>query len=106
MEKKPTPPGAKAIVIGLLMIIASLGIYFANISMQSGLNYSVYAILVVGVIVSVYLYGKDINHNAKFGNYFAHGFKVAAITALIMILYLVVFLQVFPEFKEKSKIFC
>lgn len=102
INKKPTPPGAKALVIGLLMVIASLAIYFADVRMDSGIQYIVYAILGLGVVISINIYGKQVNHTATFGNYFAHGFKVSAIVALIMILYLVIFLQIFPDFKEKA----
>ena len=47
-------------------------------------------------------YGKQVNYNSTFGNYFAHGFKVAALVTAIMIIYIVIFITLFPEFKEKA----
>ncbi len=46
-------------------------------------------------------YGKQINYNSTFGNYFAHGFKVAAMVTAIMIIYIIVFIVLFPSFKEE-----
>ena len=37
-----------------------------------------------------------------FGNYFAHGFKISAAVTVIMIIYIVVFVLLFPDFKEKA----
>ncbi|HEV2830736.1 MAG TPA: DUF4199 domain-containing protein, partial [Hanamia sp.] len=42
------------------------------------------------------------NYNATFGNYFSHGFKVAALVTAIMIIYFIIFILLFPEFKEKA----
>ncbi|HEV8082314.1 MAG TPA: DUF4199 domain-containing protein, partial [Chitinophagaceae bacterium] len=42
------------------------------------------------------------DYNSTFGNYFAHGFKVAAVVTCIMIIYLIIFILLFPEFKEKA----
>ena len=102
MDKKPTSPGAKALVISLIMIVVSMGIYFAGTRISSALNYLTYGILLIGIIFSINQYAKEIQYRATFGNYFAHGFKVAAVVALIMIGYLLIFLFAFPEFKEKA----
>jgi len=61
-----------------------------------------YGIFLAGVILSISQYGKQINYNSTFGNYFAHGFKVSALVTLLMIVFLVVFMTVFPEFKDKA----
>ena len=61
-----------------------------------------YGIFLAGVILSISQYGKQINYNSTFGNYFAHGFKVSALVTLMMIVFLVVFMTVFPEFKDKA----
>jgi uncharacterized membrane protein len=104
MENKVnvTRPGAKALVVGLIMIIVSLALYFMGTRAGSSMHLVVFAILILGVVVSVNLYGKEIQHQGTFGNYFAHGFKVAAIVALIMIAYFLIFMFVFPEYKETA----
>ena len=54
------------------------------------------------IVFSVYQYGKQVNYNSTFGNYFAHGFKTSAMVTILMIAFLVIFMTVFPEFKEKA----
>lgn len=102
MEQKVTTPLTKGIIISLLLIVLSLITYFMDLSMNKSIQYVGYLILIAGVIWAISTYGKQINYNATFGNYFAHGFKVSAIITLIMILFTLIFLLVFPEIKEKA----
>lgn len=102
MEQTVTTTTTKGLVIGLILIILALATYFANIQVNGPVQWIGYAIFIGGVIWSVYSYGKQINYNATFGNYFAHGFKVAALVTAIMIIYVVIFITLFPDFKEKA----
>ena len=99
--KKPTTALVKGFVIGLLMIVISIALYFMNI-MSGGAQWIGYCIFAVGVIWSVNYYGKQINYNSGFGGYFGHGFKTAAVVTLMMIVYILIFIMLFPEFKEKG----
>ncbi len=102
MEQTVTTTTTKGLVIGLILIILALTTYFANIQMDGPVQWIGYAIFIGGVIWSVYSYGKQINYNSTFGNYFAHGFKVAALVTAIMIIYVVIFITLFPDFKDKA----
>lgn len=102
MEQTITPPSTKGIIIGLILIVISIVIYFADIPLDGPAKWVGNVIFILGIIWSVYSYGKQINYNATFGNYFAHGFKVTAIATSIMVIYLIVFIVLFPEFKEKG----
>ena len=102
MEQTITTTTTKGVVIGLILIIFALVTYFANIEANSPFQWIGYAVFIVGIIWSVYSYGKQVDYNSTFGNYFAHGFKVAALVTLIMIIYIVVFIILFPDFKEKA----
>lgn len=102
MEQTVTTTTTKGLVIGLILIILALATYFANIQMNGPVQWIGYAIFIGGAIWSVYSYGKQINYNGTFGNYFAHGFKVAAMVTAIMIIYVVIFITLFPDFKEKA----
>ena len=55
-----------------------------------------------GIVWSVWYYGKQIAHQGTFGNYFAHGFKTAAVITAIMILFFLVLIFAFPEFKTDA----
>src|SRR4026208_2351227 len=92
----------KGLIIALLMIAVSIAVYFSGIDMNGPVKWLTSCILVIGVIISILQYGKQIDHNATFGNYFAHGFKVPATVTVLMIVYIVIFLFAFPDFKEKA----
>lgn len=102
MEQKVTSTATKGVVIGLIMIVVALAIAFSGMEMNGPLQYIIYAVYIAGLIYSIHLYGKEIDHNSTFGNYFAHGFKIAALVTIIMIAYVIIFMYAFPEFKEKA----
>ncbi|HEY8660777.1 MAG TPA: DUF4199 domain-containing protein [Hanamia sp.] len=102
MEQTITTTTTKGIVIALILVLLALVTYFLNIQVNGPLQWIGYAVFLGGIIWSVMSYGKQINHNSTFGNYFAHGFKVAALVTAIMIIYVIIFSFFFPEFKEKA----
>lgn len=102
MEQNVTTTTTKGLVIGLVMIVIAIAIYFLNIDVNGPSRWISNIIFVGGIIWSVYNYGQQIDYNATFGNYFAHGFKVSAVVTCLMIIYLVIFMVLFPEFKEKA----
>ena len=101
MEQQPiTTTTSKGIIISLLIIVITLAGYFMGMITNSAFGWVGYAIFIIGIIISVTMYGKQINYNSKFGNYFAHGFKVTAVVTVIIIIFMAVFYIVFPEVKE------
>ena len=102
MEKTITSTFTKGIIIALILIILSLASYFMGMSENSSLAWVGYAIYVLGIIISVNIYGKQIDYNSRFGNYFTHGFKIVALVTLIMVIFVVVFMFAFPEIKENA----
>lgn len=102
MKQTITTTTTKGLVIGLVLIIFALVTYFANIAANGPLQWIGYAFFIGGIIWSVYSYGKQIDYNSTFGNYFGYGFKVSATVTVIMIIYVVIFIIVFPDIKEKA----
>ena len=102
MEQPVTTTTTKGIVIGLILTVIGIAIYFANVDLNGPVKWVSNAVFVLGIIWSVYNYGKQVNYNSTFGNYFAHGFKVSAVVTVIMILYIVILITIFPDFKEKA----
>ena len=102
MEQKVTSTVTKGFVIGLVMIAITLAMTFSGVALNSPLKWLTYIIFIVGVVVAITQYGKQINYNSTFGNYFAHGFKISALVTVIMIVYSVIFILAFPEFKEQA----
>jgi Protein of unknown function (DUF4199) len=102
MEQTITSTTTKGVVIALILMILHLATYFANLDPQGFAPWLGYAVFIIGVIWSVYSYGKQVEYNSTFGNYFAHGFKVAALVTALMIIFLVIFVLLFPDFKDKA----
>ncbi len=102
MEQTITPVSTKGIVIALLLIIFSLATYFLDVDSNGPVKYVGFIIFLSGIVWSVASYGKQINYNSTFGNYFAHGFKVSALVTSILVIFLIVFVIAFPDFKEKA----
>lgn len=102
MEQTVTSSTIKGIVLSLILIILALATYLFNIDPQGPSRYISFVIYIVGIIISINIYGKQIDHNSTFGGYFAHGFKVAAFVTCIMILYVIIFFYFSPDAKEKA----
>jgi len=102
MEQKITTPITKGIIISLVMIAVTLTTTFMSSNYGGSLQWLGYIVFFVGIILSITQYGKQIDYQSTFGNYFAHGFKIAAIVTIVMIIYVIVFMAMFPEFKEKA----
>ncbi|MEO6683904.1 MAG: DUF4199 domain-containing protein [Ginsengibacter sp.] len=102
MEQPITSTSSKGLTIAMILIVLSLVTYFTGMAGNSALGWLGYAIFVIGIIVSVSIYGKQINYNSSFGNYFTHGFKVSALVTAIMVIFVVVFIFTFPEVKESA----
>jgi hypothetical protein len=102
MDQNVTTTTTKGIVISLILIVLGLIIYFLDMSANSSVRYINFAVLIIGVIWSINNYGNQIDHNATFGNYFAHGFKITALVTAIMIIYVIIFIYLFPDVKEKG----
>ena len=97
-----TTPITKGIVISLILIILGLVSYFLDLGNNKPMQYVGYLIFIIGIIWSVNLYGKQIDYNSTFGNYFAHGFKISAFVTVFMLIFTVLFLYLFPDMKEKG----
>ena len=102
MEQTVTTTSTKGIFIALILIILALVTYFAKIKPNGPVQWVGYAIFIGGIIWSIYSFGKQVNYNSTFGNYFAHGFKVSAFVTAIMIIYVIIFIVLFPDFKENA----
>jgi len=102
MEQKITTPATKGVIISLIIIVIALATTFLNQKVNGSFQWVGYLVFLAGIILSITYYGKQVDYQSTFGNYFAHGFKVSAIVTIIMIFYVVIFMALFPEFKEKA----
>lgn len=102
MAENVTSTTTKGLTIGLILVVLGLVIYFLKIDINGPVKWVGYVVFIGGIIWSVNSYGKQINYNSTFGNYFAHGFKVSALVTAVLIVYIVIFNLLFPDFKEMA----
>ncbi len=102
MQQTVTSTTTKGLIIGLILVVLGLVIYFLKLDINGPVKWVGYVVFIGGIIWSVNSYGKQVDYNATFGNYFAHGFKVAALVTAILIIYIVIFNFLFPDFKEMA----
>lgn len=102
MAQPVTSVSTKGVLISLILIVLALASIVFTIDPTSGFQWISILIFFGGIIWSVISYGKQIEYNSTFGNYFVHGFKVAALVTAIMIIFVVILILVYPEFKDQS----
>ncbi|MFI5134017.1 MAG: DUF4199 domain-containing protein [Chitinophagales bacterium] len=100
-QQKPISHFIAGAVIAGILIIFSCILYFAKLQ-DSGINWLQYLIILGGLIIFINLYGKALNNQVSFGNLFSYGFKTTAFFTLLVIIFTVIFLLIFPDLKEKG----
>lgn len=90
------------LITALALIVFSIISQLMNVEMQSWINYLVYVIYLVGVILACQAFSKSRDGNVTFGNVFGAGFKMVAFTTLIMVIWTVVSIYIFPEIKDRA----
>lgn len=100
-QKKPVSHIVAGLIIAAVIVIYSILLNFLGLSQNQALGWIAYLLLIGGLIFFVNQYGKANDYTLSFGQLFNYGFKATSIITLIMILFIVLFFAVFPEFKDK-----
>lgn len=100
-QKKPVSHIVAGLIIAAVIVIYSILLNFLGLSQNQSLGWLAYLLLIGGLIFFVNQYGKANDYTLSFGQLFSYGFKATAIITLIMILFIVLFFAMFPEFKDK-----
>jgi hypothetical protein len=101
MKKKITTPVLAGLILSLIVIVLSLGMYFTGNYLETWAQYVSWAALLVGIIWAVINHAREKENNVTYGQLFAFGFKVAAVVACITIMYTLLSGLIFPDMKEK-----
>lgn len=102
MENKITTHITKGIIISLIFIVYSLAGHLLNIEFESWYGWVAAALFITAIIISVNIYGKQLNNNVTFGNLFSHGFKTTAVVICITFLFTLLSVYVlFPDTIDK-----
>ncbi len=101
-EQKPISHLVAGLIIGALMIILSLVAEYLGFENSTGMYVCSLVIFIGGLVLFILLYGKSKHNQVGFGSLFAYGFKTTTFIILIFIAFTVVYVLLFPEYKEKA----
>ena len=101
-ENKPLTHVTAGLLIAAALIVYSIILNFAGLSTDPTFGYITYAILIIGLIVTIGMHAKAHDHRLTFGNLFAFGFKTTAVFTIIFIGFIIIFNLIFPDMKEKG----
>ena len=103
MENKQThiPYG---FVMGIIMAVVSLAVYVAGFAFKPGMQYVSYIPFLVGIILNALAYSKANDGYVTFGNVYGSCFKASMIVALVMVVWALITIFVFPEMKDKAMV--
>ena len=101
-ENKIMSPQIKGLIIALILIVIGIAAYFTGLAYESWFSWASSGIFCIAVIFACIHYANQKDGFVTFGNVFGHGFKITAVTTVIVLIYSVLALTVlFPEMKEK-----
>lgn len=101
MEQKVTSHFAKGLIIGLAVV--ALGIVFQVLNIyERWTQWTVLGLYIIAIVWSCISYSKELDGNITFSGVFGHGFKTAAIVALISIAAFIITNWILPDLKEKA----
>src|SRR5690349_12151829 len=102
MEKKPVSHIMAGLIIGIVSIVLFLTYYITGISFEKNyLSWIPPMIVIVMVALYVMQHARDNNNQLPFGSLFNFGFKITTIFVLVMTLFYILMLYLYPEYKEK-----
>lgn len=90
MEKKVTSHILKGLIISVILVLYYIIIEYLNLGLNKFSTLILIFILFGGLVVSAYIFAKQQNYNVKFGNLFAHSFRVNAIIVLVILFWTVI----------------
>ncbi len=90
------------LIAGIAMIVIGLIFHLTNLSYNSWVQYVTMLPLLVLTIINANAFSKANDTNVTFGNVFSSGFKLASITTIIMVIWVAISLQIFPEIRERG----
>ena len=101
-QNKAISPIVAGVIIAGVSIVFSLITSLAGNTNEAGVGLVQYLIIIVTLAILINMYGKANNFHKSFGDLFAYGFKATAIYTLAFLIFLVIFLSLQPDVKEKS----
>lgn len=101
MEKKPITNIIAGLILFLVMVVFTIITTLGKLQSNMMVGWLSYLLVICGIAILVVKYANDMNGNVTFGNLFAYGFKTIAVTAVLFIVFMIVFYMIFPEYKDQ-----
>ncbi len=93
----------KGLIIAAVLICFNAITHFTKTDFDEWTKLVFAAIIIIGLIVSIIFYNKELNNNTTFVTLFSYGFKTAAVVACVYFIYnLLAIYFFFPHFIEDS----
>lgn len=102
-EKKPVHHIVAGLIIAFAVLLASVVLWAANgANAGAGVGWVGILVMVAGLIYFIGQYGKALNYQATFGDYFNYGFKAATMVVLVYVVYLLALSLTVPDMKQAA----
>ena len=102
-ERKPIHHIVAGLLIALAVVMVSIILSFiGGASAGAGGGWLTFLIIIAGLVFFVQRYGRDIDYQATFGDYFNYGFKATTMIVLLYVVYLVVLSLAVPDVKQMA----
>jgi hypothetical protein len=98
---KPVSATKKGLLTGIVMILVSIGIFYAKGNFQNSLQYITYAVYIAGIVWTLLEHSKSPDAKHTFGDYFSQGFRCFIVVTLLMVIFTAAFLFLQPALKEQ-----
>ena len=89
-------------ITGIVMVVIGLIIYLTGQAFKTGMQYIAYIPFLVGIILNAVAYSKANDGLVTFGNVFGSCFKASMIVTIVIVVWSVISMYIFPEMKDKA----
>lgn len=91
-----------ALIASAIVIVYGLVLHFAGLSFEKWAQYSELVPFIVLLFINANAYSKANNEYVTYGNVFGSGFKTSMIVGVILAIWGVISIFMFPEIKERA----
>src|SRR4051794_17724228 len=101
METKEIKPAIAGLTLGLVSIVLFLLYYFTGLIYERSIVSFIPAVIsIIIIIVFINLWAKAKYNAVTYSSCFGYGFKSVAIASLIVFFFMLIFVYVFPVYKN------
>lgn len=100
MEKKSISAVTAGLITAAILIIIALVVYFAKLTDEKWTQYLGLTVYMLAIVTCINIHAKQVGHAASFGQLIGFGFRMIPVIIVMMVLYTVASVYMFPEVKQ------